>query len=100
MNNEKLFCFFLDEVSGSSFDWVKGVADIPIVYLFELRDVGEFGFLLPKEQIIPNNEEIMACLIEMDKATRDLKYYYSGSTSVLASLTSLIITAVFLIVMK
>ncbi|KAJ0173496.1 hypothetical protein K1T71_010645 [Dendrolimus kikuchii] len=90
----------LYEVSGSSFDWVKGVADIPIVYLFELRDVGQFGFLLPKEQIIPNSQEIVACLVEMDKATRDLKYYYSGSTSLVASFTSLLITALLLVVMK
>uniref|UniRef100_A0A2A4J379 Zinc carboxypeptidase A 1 n=1 Tax=Heliothis virescens TaxID=7102 RepID=A0A2A4J379_HELVI len=63
-------------VSGSSFDWVKGVAEIPIVYLFELRDVGEFGFLLPPARIIPNNEEIMAGLIEMEKVTRRLGYYH------------------------
>ncbi|KAJ8723715.1 hypothetical protein PYW07_007695 [Mythimna separata] len=65
----------LYEVSGSSFDWVKGVAEIPIVYLFELRDVGEFGFLLPSEQIIPNNQEIMAGLVEMEKVTRGMGYY-------------------------
>ncbi|CAH1637893.1 unnamed protein product [Spodoptera littoralis] len=65
----------LYEVSGSSFDWVKGVAEIPIVYLFELRDVGEFGFLLPAERIIPNNEEIMAGLLEMERVTRNMGYY-------------------------
>ncbi|CAH4038112.1 unnamed protein product [Pieris brassicae] len=72
-------------VTGSSFDWVKGVAKIPVVYLFELRDVGDYGFLLPSNQIIPNNEEIMACLIEMDKTTRNLGYYYSGAANVAAS---------------
>ncbi|XP_050664198.1 zinc carboxypeptidase-like [Leptidea sinapis] len=66
-------------VTGSSFDWVKGLANVPIVYLFELRDVGQYGFLLPTDQIIPNNEEIMACLLEMDKTTRVLGYYSSGS---------------------
>ncbi|VVC97745.1 unnamed protein product [Leptidea sinapis] len=66
-------------VTGSSFDWVKGIANVPIVYLFELRDVGQYGFLLPTDQIIPNNEEIMACLLEMDKTTRVLGYYSSGS---------------------
>uniref|UniRef100_A0A1E1VZW2 Zinc carboxypeptidase A 1 n=1 Tax=Pectinophora gossypiella TaxID=13191 RepID=A0A1E1VZW2_PECGO len=74
----------LYEVSGSSFDWVKGIAEVPIVYLFELRDIGEFGFLLPAEQIIPNSEEIVACLVEMDKTTRAIGYY-SGASSVLAS---------------
>nr|USU81833.1 M14 metal carboxypeptidase 2 [Antheraea pernyi] len=89
----------LDEVSGSSFDWVKGVAEIPIVYLFELRDVGEYGFLLPPEQIIPNNEEITDCLIEMDKATRNLRYY-SGTVPVYSSIISLITSVVFLMLMK
>ncbi|XP_052744053.1 uncharacterized protein LOC112054321 [Bicyclus anynana] len=65
----------LYEVSGSGFDWVKGVAKVPIVHLFELRDVGQYGFLLPPEQIIPNNEEVMAGLIEMDRVTRELGYY-------------------------
>ncbi|XP_050551208.1 zinc carboxypeptidase-like isoform X1 [Spodoptera frugiperda] len=62
-------------VSGSSFDWVKGAEGIPIVYLFELRDVGEYGFLLPAERIIPNNEEIMAGLLEMERVTRSMGYY-------------------------
>ncbi|CAH0594395.1 unnamed protein product [Chrysodeixis includens] len=68
-------------VSGSSFDWVKGVAEIPIVYLFELRDVGEYGFFLPPERIIMNNEEIMAGLLEMDRVTRDLGYYRAASSA-------------------
>ncbi|GBP80206.1 Zinc carboxypeptidase A 1 [Eumeta japonica] len=66
-------------VSGSSFDWVKGVADIPIVYLFELRDLGYEGFLLSPEFIIPNNEEVMDCLVEMDRTTRTIGYYSSAS---------------------
>nr|XP_034834187.1 zinc carboxypeptidase-like [Maniola hyperantus] len=65
----------LYEVSGSGFDWVKGVAKVPIVHLFELRDVGQYGFLLPPEQIIPNNEEVMAAMIEMDRVTRKIGYY-------------------------
>ncbi|XP_052756711.1 uncharacterized protein LOC113520958 [Galleria mellonella] len=69
-------------VSGSSFDFMKGVVDIPIVYLFELRDVGQYGFLLPPSQIIPNGEEIMDCLIEMDRVTRLLGYYHYPSSSI------------------
>lgn len=87
----------LDAVSGSSFDWVKGFAEVPIVYLFELRDVGEYGFLLPPEQIIPNNEEIMACLVEMDKATRHMGYYYSASSRAYLSLVLLVMSVPFLL---
>jgi hypothetical protein len=54
---------------------VKGVAKVPFSFVFELRDTFEFGFLLPPEQIIPNGEEIMACLVEMEKSARILGYY-------------------------
>lgn len=93
------FIIFLDAVSGSSFDWVKGVAEVPIVYLFELRDVGDYGFLLPPEDIIKNNEEMMACLVEMDRATKDLGYYHSGA-SAYTPLISLFLSAIFLIIVK
>ncbi|KAJ0173495.1 hypothetical protein K1T71_010644 [Dendrolimus kikuchii] len=75
----------LYEVSGSSFDWVKGGANVPIVYLFELRDIGEFGFLLPPELIISNNEEIVAGLVEMDRVARQIGYYTSSGEKVILS---------------
>ena len=71
--------------------------DVPIVYLFELRDDGEYGCLLPADQIIPNNEEMMACLIETDRATRELGYY-SGSTSLYTSLVLLLCTLMIFII--
>ncbi len=40
-------------MAGNSLDWAYGVADIPYVYSFELRDTGNYGFLLPADQIIP-----------------------------------------------
>jgi hypothetical protein len=44
---------FLLVFSGNSLDWAYGVAEIPYVYSFELRDTGNYGFLLPADQIIP-----------------------------------------------
>ncbi|XP_072541176.1 carboxypeptidase O-like [Salminus brasiliensis] len=49
----------LYEFSGSSKDWAR-LAGIPFSYTFELRDKGEFGFLLPEEQIQPACEEAYA----------------------------------------
>lgn len=46
--------------SGGSLDWAQGVAGIPYSFVMELRDTGEYGFLLPPDQIIPTGEEIMA----------------------------------------
>ncbi|XP_046443448.1 carboxypeptidase B-like isoform X3 [Daphnia pulex] len=44
--------------SGGSIDWIKGEAGIPYAYTVELRDTGDFGFLLPADQILPNNLEM------------------------------------------
>jgi len=46
--------------SGSSRDWAKGEGGFKYVYTIELRDTGNYGFLLPKEQIIPTAIETWA----------------------------------------
>jgi murein tripeptide amidase MpaA len=43
-------------VSGGAKDWIYGERDI-IGFGWELRDTGQFGFLLPPTQIIPTCEE-------------------------------------------
>ncbi|XP_077977332.1 carboxypeptidase B-like [Glandiceps talaboti] len=43
--------------SGDTVDWGYGTAGIPHSYCIELRDDGQFGFLLPEIQIIPTAEE-------------------------------------------
>lgn len=43
--------------SGEGFDWVKGVLNPYLSIEFELRDQGNYGFLLPANQIIPSSEE-------------------------------------------
>lgn len=55
----------IDEASGGSMDWVKGVFDTRITYTYELRDTGRYGFVLPANQIIPSGEENMKALITM-----------------------------------
>jgi len=42
--------------TGGALDWVLDVAGIPYTYTIELRDTGDYGVLLPPEQIIPNSE--------------------------------------------
>ncbi|CAB0032161.1 unnamed protein product [Trichogramma brassicae] len=57
--------------SGCTIDWVKGVLGLPIVFIYELRDQGNYGFLLPADQIIPSGQEIMDSLVAMfDEAAR------------------------------
>jgi len=43
--------------SGSSTDWVYGVARVKYGYGVELRDTGRYGFILPADQIIPSGIE-------------------------------------------
>ncbi|XP_028031436.1 zinc carboxypeptidase-like [Bombyx mandarina] len=84
-------------ISGGSFDWVKKVADVPITFLIELRDLGEYGFLLPPEQIIPNNLETMDGLIEMDRVTKLLGYYSAGAISKVISLSVLVLCSMVIV---
>ena len=46
-----------DAAAGGADDWAHGVAKIPYVYTVELRDTGRYGFMLPKDQILPTAEE-------------------------------------------
>ncbi|XP_053687411.1 zinc carboxypeptidase-like [Sabethes cyaneus] len=49
--------------SGGSIDWIKGVYKTPIVFAYELRDTGTYGFVLPPQQIIPNSQETLDSII-------------------------------------
>lgn len=55
--------------SGNSVDWIHGDRRA-IGISYELRDTGDFGFLLPPEQIVPASEESHAGLMEMFEWTR------------------------------
>ncbi|CAF1432857.1 unnamed protein product [Adineta steineri] len=46
--------------SGNTVDWTSGTANITFSYAVELRDTGEYGFLLPENQIIPTGKETLA----------------------------------------
>jgi len=48
--------------SGSSADYTYGVSKILYSYGVELRDTGEYGFLLPPDQIVPSGIETYAAL--------------------------------------
>ena len=51
---------FTDIASGGSADWALGAAGIPLAYSVELRDTGRYGFILPRNLILPTAEEIWA----------------------------------------
>ncbi|XP_045122302.1 carboxypeptidase B-like [Portunus trituberculatus] len=54
--------------SGSSMDFAHGTAGIPYSYALELRDRGNYGFILPKEQIHPTAQETFLGIRAMTEA--------------------------------
>ncbi|HRJ49611.1 MAG TPA: M14 family metallocarboxypeptidase, partial [Phycisphaerales bacterium] len=48
--------------SGGSADWTYGARGI-LGWAWELRDKGQFGFILPPEQIIPTGQETIECIL-------------------------------------
>ena len=49
-------------VSGGSVDWTYGELGI-LSFSYECRDTGQYGFELPANQIIPNNEELLPAML-------------------------------------
>ncbi|XP_045502737.1 zinc carboxypeptidase-like [Colias croceus] len=70
--------------TGGSIDWVKSALNIPLVYCYEFRDKGQYGFLLPANQIRPNSEEVLDSLLEMIHQAKRFGYM-NGSASGSAS---------------
>jgi hypothetical protein len=50
---------------------VKAATGIKYSQALELRDTGEFGFILPADQIIPTGEETLMGLLAEMNAIRD-----------------------------
>jgi murein tripeptide amidase MpaA len=53
-------------VNGGSCDWVYGAAG-RMAFSAELRDTGEYGFLLPPEQILPTCEENLPAILHLSE---------------------------------
>ncbi|KAG6130276.1 hypothetical protein E4U35_002016 [Claviceps purpurea] len=53
-------CSTIYQASGSSVDYVADVVQAEYTFTSELRDTGEYGFILPPEQILPASEEAFA----------------------------------------
>jgi hypothetical protein len=61
--NPLIFVVPLDPASGGSIDWLRGTFNTPYTYVWELRDTGRHGFLLPASQIIDTAEETLNSVI-------------------------------------
>lgn len=57
-----------DPAAGGSSDWAYDTAGVQMAFALELRDTGNYGFLLPADQIIPVGEETWAGIVAAIKA--------------------------------
>lgn len=60
----------LYQASGNAVDWVYG-AEARFAFTIELRDNGQFGFLLPPEQILPTVEENYPAILHLSHWASD-----------------------------
>ncbi|QOJ18898.1 MAG: hypothetical protein HRU76_15450 [Phycisphaeraceae bacterium] len=72
--------------SGIAPDYAYGERGI-IGFTFELRDTGQFGFVLPPDQIIPNGEEIVPAIdVLAERLARRIEFTYpNGLPDIIAS---------------
>lgn len=49
------------------------ISGVKLSMLIELRDTGDFGFLLPATEIIPTAEELVAMLVQVSKSLSSTK---------------------------
>lgn len=68
-----LALFFLDTASGITVDWAYD-SGIKYAFSFELRDTGQYGFLLPASQIVPTAQETWMAIRTIMKHTLNHPY--------------------------
>lgn len=61
----------LQTAGGSPLDWFYDVMRVRAAFQLKLRDTGSYGFLLPKEFIVPSGEEIFNALTFLGDALKD-----------------------------
>lgn len=84
--------------TGGSVDWVKEQLRVPLVYVYEFRDNGTHGFLLPPDQILPNSEEVMDSILELIHQAKRFGYLNTNSSNGLFASTYICLLA-FIITM-
>ncbi|XP_055682668.1 zinc carboxypeptidase-like [Lutzomyia longipalpis] len=61
--------------SGGSIDWIKGAKGTGLVYCYELRDTGRYGFSLPANQIRPTGQETLDSLVVILREGANMGYH-------------------------
>ena len=56
---------------GTTEDYAYDGLNVPLTWVIELRDTGDWGFLLPPNQIKPTAEEMTNAFIELGRELRN-----------------------------
>lgn len=66
---------------------------VPLAYAYELRDRGDYGFLLPVDQILPNHQEFMDSLIDLIHQAKRFGYMQNSGHSENVSILMIVVAA-------
>ncbi|OZJ04335.1 hypothetical protein BZG36_02374 [Bifiguratus adelaidae] len=58
-------CSTIYPASGGSLDWTYAVGNVKYSYAVELRDTGNYGFILPPEEILPSGKETLQAVLQL-----------------------------------